>query len=359
MIISAKDAANHSSQTALTLFLDSINPQITISSPQSGSVTNKDKITISGSIEDAYPHQVTLSGGGAGSVQGELIGGNFYFNDILLSEGENAFTVVCQDRAGNSGQADVNVIRDSQPPQLTVLQPVNGAVLPVRSVPVKGTASDTNLKEARVNDFVCPLTNNQFSLLLNLVEGANMIEISASDLAGNLKTETLQVTVDSIAPNLNITSPTANAILNTPTVTVSGRVDDIHLTGVTVKVNGQTVPLSNNEFSVEITLSQEGKTKIVVDVTDSVGNQTSQVIPVTRDTVSPSIVRILPGDQTTHVPLSYHVSVELSEPIDETTLNSQDFYLQCNSEPLAGAISLEGNTCLFKASALLPSDAEI
>jgi bacillopeptidase F len=84
LTISAVDAANHSSQTSLTLFLDSINPQITVSSPQSGSVTNQDKITITGSIVDAYPHQVTLSGGSAGSIEGELIGSNFYFKDILL-----------------------------------------------------------------------------------------------------------------------------------------------------------------------------------------------------------------------------------------------------------------------------------
>jgi hypothetical protein len=94
LTISAQDAANHSSQISLTLFLDSTAPQITISSHQSGSVTNKDKITITGSIVDAYPHQVTLSGGSAGSVEGEIIGSNFYFKNILLSEGENAFTLV-------------------------------------------------------------------------------------------------------------------------------------------------------------------------------------------------------------------------------------------------------------------------
>jgi len=86
-----------------------------------------------------------------------------------------------------------------------------------------------------------------------------VINITASDLAGNLKTETLQVIIDSIAPNLNITSPSANAILNTTHVTVSGRVDDARVPGVTVKLNGQDVPFSNNEFNVEIALSRRGK----------------------------------------------------------------------------------------------------
>ncbi|MGD2088206.1 MAG: hypothetical protein PVH61_18660, partial [Candidatus Aminicenantes bacterium] len=180
LTISARDAANHSSQTSLTLFLDSVNPQITVSSPSSGSVTNKDKITITGSITDAYPHQVTLSGGSAGSVEGELIGSNFYFKDIVLSEGENTFTVVCQDRAGNSGQFNIIVVRDSQAPQLSVQQPVNGAVFSEHSVLVKGTAADDGLKEVRVNNIICPLSNNEFSLLLNLVEGSNIIEIKAS-----------------------------------------------------------------------------------------------------------------------------------------------------------------------------------
>ncbi len=227
--------------------VDTIAPQITVSSPQSGSVTNHDKITISGYLVEDYPHQITLSGGSTGPVPGKITGNSFYFKDILLSEGENAFTLNCQDKAGNSSQSNITVTRDSQPPQLTVQQPLNNAVLPYGSVLVKGTASDNenNLKEVRVNNYLCPVDNTEFSLVLNLAEGPGLIEIKALDLAGNLKTETLQVTVDSTAPNLNLTAPTANAFLNTPNVMVSGRVDDSQVSNVIVKVNGQTIPVSS------------------------------------------------------------------------------------------------------------------
>jgi len=100
------------------------------------------------------------------------VGSNFYINNILLSEGENVFNVVCQDKAGNSSQAGLTMVRDSQPPQLTVQQPLNGAVLPHGSVLVKGTASDNdnNLKDVRVNGNLCPVDNTEFNLVLNLFE---------------------------------------------------------------------------------------------------------------------------------------------------------------------------------------------
>ncbi|MGD2091337.1 MAG: Ig-like domain-containing protein, partial [Candidatus Aminicenantes bacterium] len=112
--VESEDEYQNKGSIGITVTVDTTAPQITVSSPQSGSITNKEKLTITGSITDAYPHQVTLSGGSAGSVEGELIGSNFYFKDIVLSEGENAFTVVCQDRAGNSGQFNIIVVRDSQ-----------------------------------------------------------------------------------------------------------------------------------------------------------------------------------------------------------------------------------------------------
>jgi len=361
LTVEAEDEFNNRGTIDITVTVDTIAPQVAVSSPQSNSFTNKDKITIHGGMVEANPRQVTLSGGSAGSIPGELTGGDFYFKDILLAEGENAFTVVCLDKAGNIGQSGITVVRDSQPPQLTVSQPVNGALLPVQSVLVKGTASDINFQEIRVNNYICPLNNSQFSLPLNLAEGPNMIEIKATDLALNYKIEKLQVTVDTRAPNLNITSPGANALLNANKVMVSGRVDDAHLPGITVKVNNQTVPLSNNQFNVEIDLSQEGKTEILVEASDAAGNQTTKVIPVTRDTQAPTIVKVEPGDQFIGVPLSYFVRVELSEPVVQNSLNSQSFYLQCKpgGENLEGTISLTGNIFTFQPAIPFPSDAEI
>jgi len=67
------------------------------------------------------------------------------------------------------------------------------------------------------------------------------------------------------------------------------------------------------------------------------------------DTQAPTIVKVEPGDQITDVPLSYPVRVELSEPIAESSLDSQGFYVQCKSagEKLAGTIALAGSIFTF------------
>ncbi len=351
--IEAIDAAGNTGTQELEVFADSIAPVIEITSPQTNTITNREKITINGKIIDKNPFKISLD-----STEGEIIGNNFYFRDVLLQEGENAFTFLAEDRAGNMVQQMLTLVRDSAAPQLTVLQPVNGALLSQPFTLVKGTVFDQHLKDVRVGNSVCPVQNNEFNLLISLGEGANTINITAADTAGNIKNETLQVIVDTSSPTINIFTPQNHAVLNTPVVTVSGRVDDIHIANI--KVNGQTASLDGNQFTLTGVSLQEGLNTLTVEALDLAGNKSVTSVSVTLDTVAPEIVSVIPANQTLRVPVTSEVLVEFSEAVDSATLVTQNFYLMKSFSGVQGAVFQKSPLLFeFKSLELLPDSAEI
>jgi type 1 fimbria pilin len=62
---------------------------------------------------------------------------------------------------------------------------------------------------------------------------------------------------------LKVDTPKDGATVNTPTVTVSGRVSGTESAGATVRINDADVPVKNGKFSTNVTLT-EGKNIIKI-----------------------------------------------------------------------------------------------
>ena len=118
--------------------------------------------------------------------------------------------------------------------------------------------------------------------------------------------------------------------------------------------------LSGNRFILNnFALANEGHNEILVKAVDEVEHISQRLIQVELDTQSIEIIEVQPGDQSKSVPVTLDIRVELSEAPLEATVNSQSFYVQANNETLAGTISIEGKTCIFKPTQPLPGDTEI
>lgn len=63
---------------------------------------------------------------------------------------------------------------------------------------------------------------------------------------------------------LKVESPQDGTTVNTSTVTVTGRVGGIERAGAKVSINGADVPLKDDKFSIDITLT-EGKNVLNID----------------------------------------------------------------------------------------------
>ncbi len=91
------------------------------------------------------------------------------------------------------------------PPALVITSPLDGAVLPSSLVTVTGTASDNvGLDEVALSldgtTYDVTTGTTSWSGTLNLAEGPNTIFARATDLAGNMATVSIAVTVDTVKP---------------------------------------------------------------------------------------------------------------------------------------------------------------
>lgn len=152
---------------------------------------------------------------------------------------------------------------DSTPPSLSV----NAITSPTdaEKVSVGGTTSSDAVR-VTVNGKAAALNGTRWSTSVNLVAGANTLEIAAEDMAGNKETE--RVTVERNLPiarleisGPNRVAPTTSAAYTVKAYNRSG--DEVALTGVTGTVQGN-IGVFNLQTGQFMAANTPGKGKIVV-----------------------------------------------------------------------------------------------
>ena len=207
------------------------------------------------------------------------------------------------------------VVKETVAPVITITSPTNGARVTNSNQPVTFTVIDeAGGSGVNLNSVVVKLDNNQVSAgevthsaVTNgysftytpaspLKDGSHTVSVDASDNDGNAAAQkSTTFTVDTVAPSLNVTSPTDGLITNNASITVTGTTNDTTSSPVTVTIQlnsvdqGAVTVESSGAFSKAITLAS-GANVIVVTSTDQAGKSTSVTINVTLDTSVPQIV---------------------------------------------------------------------
>ncbi|MCD8510593.1 MAG: S8 family serine peptidase [Bacillus sp. (in: Bacteria)] len=195
---------------AVTVIKDTVAPDVTITSPLDGDVTNSQVVTVTGTASDENLANVSVNGE---SVSVDEDGA--FSKQIIVEEGENTFTVEATDLAGNSTTESVTIEVDWTAPTIENITPATDiAVSPGDEVVVSFT-SDSEGGEASFTVSIpsAMQTNNDGSVPMTEVspgvyEGtwiapdanfANaVINITMTDAAGNTATATApgKLTVD-------------------------------------------------------------------------------------------------------------------------------------------------------------------
>jgi Glucodextranase, domain B len=266
----ATDPAGNTASASVTVTLDTIPPPLTLTSPAAG-YTNRSAVVVSGSTEAGAT--VTVDGAPVS------VGGSGAFTTTLtLTDGSHTLVVVATDGAGNQATTSVAVIVDSTPESVAITSPVTGSSVSTPSIVVTGTAEIGSTLV--VNGYPVALgTGGAFSVELPLAEGLNTITATATDPAGNTASASVTVTLDTVPPPLNLSSPTAG-YANRSDVAVSGSTEP----GATVTVDGTPVTVTGaGTFTTTLTLS-DGTHTIVAVATDAAGNTATVSVQVTVDT---------------------------------------------------------------------------
>jgi hypothetical protein len=183
------------------------------------------------------------------------------------------------------------VTNDTLPPSLTITSPVDFQAVSTRTVILSGTASDEGFGGSGITNVT---VNNQRAsgdtasgsdvanwswsgVINNLSPGTNSIQVVATDGAGNRRTNTVHIILDTTLPTLAITTPTASQRWSNAVFTVSGTAtDNLGVAGVWCQTNGVwgLVPTANGwtNWTVDVALVA-GNNTVKAYAVDAAGNK--------------------------------------------------------------------------------------
>jgi flagellar hook assembly protein FlgD len=200
--VRAVDAAGNESIISREVMLRTQPPELVLLEPAENNAFVKNSlITVRGvSTSDAT---VTINGNQA-TVNEE---GQFLI-DLVLDEGENIIRVVASDPVGNQSAVERYINLNSTAPTITLASVPDGLVVHDPSLRVSGKTNAA--VQLQVNGNPVPVdANGNFSALVPLQGGNNLLTVTASDLAGNASS--VQRTVH---------YKTGGAVANTPQWTI-------------------------------------------------------------------------------------------------------------------------------------------
>ena len=189
--------------------------------------------------------------------------------------------------------------------------------------------------------------------ITGLVEGANVITVTARDTAGNTATVNGTITLDTTAPSVTlnaVTSPT-----NVATQTITGTVE----TGATVSVATNTAAsdgaatVTGTSWSYTITGLVEGANGITVTATDGVGNTATATGSITYDVTAPLVSSKSPANGATSVSVSSVITATFNEVMRSSTFTTSTFTVNNGAGNITGSVSYSGTTATFTPSATL------
>lgn len=269
---------------------DTTAPTVNITSPTDNLVTAAASVTVSGTAFDTSGvASVTVNGAAA------ALGADGSFSvSVNLSSGSNTIKIVATDTVGNAATVTRTVVRAVSGPALAITSPAAGALIRAESVTVSGTVSDSvsPVASVTVNGVSASVSGSTWSASVPLTEGANTLTATAANQVGLTTTVTRQVTRDTTAPAIAITSPADGLVTAAAGITVSGTVSDTH--AVTVTVNGVSASVSGGTFSATVPLAG-GSNAVTATATDAAGNVSSASRTVIRATQGPAVTVTSPA----------------------------------------------------------------
>ena len=306
-------------------------PTLAVTSPADNTTVPDESVTVTGTATDDGVNAAGVSTVTVNGVVASYDATTHVWSaaNVALNEGANTITVVATDSApaANSAEATITVTRrtpDRDAPIVHITSPLAGFETYDAAIDVEGAAIDDGLNATGVRSVtvngrpaVYDATTRLWSISgVALAYGDNAVNVVATDGASPAHdgAATVHVTRKRIPPpTLVITNPQNGGVYSAPTLTVAGNVVSLSTDPVVVKVNGEQVAVTGNNFAKTLTLA-EGSNTINVVATDSLGQEAQSSVTVLRDQTAPTVT-FSSAPQTVQPGASYQVTVEASDNV--------------------------------------------
>ncbi len=348
----AFDNANNLAKTETrNVTIDTANPAIVSMSPTTNSSSLTGTITVNVSVTDANFKNVTVrlySSTGVLKNQTWSTSANYMvtLNLSKLPDGVYYFNATTYDKAGHSNStATRNATVDATKPVVRFVFPTyNSSLYTDRTyIAANATASDVNLKNLTIylynsTELYNVTTTTATNLSINwtaLPDGTYYINATAFDNANNLaKTETRNVTIDTVNPAIVSMSPTTNSSALTNVVIVNISVTDANFKNVTIMLYNASGALKNQTWSTSsgymatfnFSKLPNGVYYFNATAYDKAGHSNStETRNATIDTTNPAIRFMAPSQNTTTYSNRSYIAVNVT--VNDTSLKNVTIFL--------------------------------
>jgi len=266
------DAAHFTTYT-----VDYVAPVVTINNPVD-SFNVSGTVTIDAGVVEDNPYTVSVRVDGT-EVSTSL---PYDWDTTTVADGSRTITVVATDETGNTGTDEVTVTVDNTAPVIVITGVADGAFYNAAVTPIIDVIeSNLSTTEATLNG--SPFTSGtEIS-----ADGSYTLVVTATDLAGDLTTETVNFTIDATAPVVAINNP-VDSFNVSGIVTIDAGVVENNPYTVSVRVDGAEVSTSL-PYDWDTTTVADGSRTINVVATDETGNTGTDEVTVTVDNTAPTL----------------------------------------------------------------------
>jgi flagellar hook assembly protein FlgD len=345
-------AGNEATDGPVAFTVDTTAPVVDITSPADGSTTTDTTPTIEGTVDDPNATVDVVITDDAGNVVWE---GPATVNpdgtwtatpDVPLPDGDYTITATATDEAGNTSTDQVGFTVDATAPAVDITSPTEGEVTNDATPTIEGTVDDPNATvDVVITDdagnvvFEGPATVNPDGTWTvdapTLADGDYTVEVTATDPAGNTSTDgPVGFTVDTVAPAVDITSPTEGEVTNDATPTVEGTVDDPNATvdvvitddaGNVVWEGPATVNPDGTWTATPDVPLPDGDYTVTATATDEAGNtSTDGPVGFTVDATAPAVAITSPADGSTTTDTTPTITGTVDDTAESVTVTIRD-----------------------------------
>ncbi|NHJ87886.1 MAG: hypothetical protein FK734_20655 [Asgard group archaeon] len=280
-------------------------PEITITSPTSGFVTNQETVFVTWEMStnslpihhyDIYVNESLTTRAGSGQT------GAY----VAIQPGTNYITVTAYDITNKSDSYQIKVVFGTGSPEVVITNPTNNFATKDPDIEVSYLAYDPQFDPVTftiyLNDSVIATGISTLFYDLNLeVDGSgdgvyNITVIAIDSPEGNIGLDTVFVIYGNVAPLLNITSPSDGAIVKVSSIDIEWDSSDL-LTGIDYfeVLKDGILQGSTSYFYYTVNLNNDKEYNFTVIAYDKVGNMNSKSISIIRDMISPTVSFIAPS----------------------------------------------------------------
>jgi parallel beta-helix repeat protein len=304
------DSNNNVNSSWFTFFMDSTKPNITLISPQNNSKIKAGTVINISIDEPNLNYAVYL----LDNVTTDFLLFPYDIDTTGWSNGNHSIEIFAKDLAENNNTASYNFTLDSNAPEIHLASHFNNSYLQP-GVPIEFDIVDDHLQTARYSKdggSYQPFVSDHIIDTSTFPDGEFTVTVWANDTIGNINISSYNLTIDSVAPIITLVSPQNNSVVKVGDPFNFTIIEDNPFSFRYSLNSGNEMTLVA-PYLLNTSDFNNNRYWILVNVTDSAGNNAKSLFNITLDSLKP-VINLQQLENNSHIRPGTQITFEVYEP---------------------------------------------